>query len=218
MHLTIYFNSKPLFLCSKATGEIEDYLHRNDTISIDELNTHTVKTMIHEMARPEIRAGVFLHNDPEELLDAFKARLTLIQAAGGLVYTDDHHILLIFRKGKWDLPKGKLDEGESLEECAVREVQEETGISSLQLEKPLCITYHTYHQDGQHILKESHWYMMKAAQKEELTPQTEEDIEKCEWAPAGSLGPYMSLTHASIADVARKGAEMLGERTDWVMR
>jgi ADP-ribose pyrophosphatase YjhB (NUDIX family) len=207
MHLTIYFNNKPLYLCDDVSGELEDYLHRGDAIYIDELNVHTVKTMIQEMANPDYVAGVFFHPDLEELLDAFRKKLVVIQAAGGLVYTPDNHILLIFRRGKWDLPKGKLDEGETLEECALREVREETGIEQLELEKPLCVTYHTYHQDGEHILKESHWYLMKTPGKEQLTPQTDEDIEQCIWVPIAEIDSYMTLTHAAIVDVIKAGSQ-----------
>src|SRR5678815_5985833 len=80
-------------------------------------------------------------------------------------HTEDDHLLLISRRGKWDLPKGKLDDNEDIKSCAIREVTEETGLLKVEIERPLCITYHTYHQDGKHILKESHWYLMKAEQQ-----------------------------------------------------
>lgn len=211
MHLTIYFGPKPLFLCTEITKEIDPFLHRDDAVFIDDFNSHTVKAMLYEMNLPNIKAGVFLHHNLDELLKAFKRKFVFIQAAGGLVYTSDHQFLLIFRKGKWDLPKGKLDEGETLETCAVREVQEETGLSRATLEKPLCVTYHTYAEHGKNILKESHWYLMKAANKELLTPQSEEDIEKCEWIGADKLAPYMEDTHPSIIDVLKAGVTILGE-------
>ena len=131
-----------------------------------------------------------------------------IQAAGGLVINPLGALLLIFRRGKWDLPKGKLDKGEDLKACALREVQEETGLSDLALKKPLLVTYHTYTEKGQLILKESHWYLMHHSGQEKLVPQTDEDIEKCEWVAADRLGPYLYNSHPSIADVIRKG---LGE-------
>jgi 8-oxo-dGTP pyrophosphatase MutT (NUDIX family) len=196
MHLTIYFGSKPLFLCTEITKEIDPFLHRDDAVFIDEFNSHTVKAMLYEMNLPNIKAGVFLHDNLDDLLKAFKRKFIFIQAAGGLVYTKEHELLLIFRRGKWDLPKGKLDEGELLETCAVREVKEETGLSNISLEKPLCISYHTYQQDGKSVLKESHWYLMKAANNEILVPQTEEDIEN---------------THPSILDVLKEGVRVLGE-------
>lgn len=207
--IKIYFNNQPLFLNDKITPEIEELLHHEETVFIDDFNFHTVKAMIHKMKLPKTNAGVFLHSNVEETLKAFKKELTLIQAAGGLVYTPENEILFIFRRGKWDLPKGKLEEGEKTEACAVREIKEETGIENLQIDKPLCITYHTYHQDGKHILKESHWFLIKTSKQNNLIPQTEEDIEKCEWTSIDQLTPYLENTHASISDVVNAGVSYL---------
>lgn len=106
----------------------------------------------------------------------------IIRAAGGLVFNEQEQALFIFRRGKWDLPKGKLDEGESLEECAVREVEEETGLKGVVLKNFLLTTYHTYRENGKQLLKESHWYRMEVTGKQELKPQTEEDITEIRWA------------------------------------
>jgi ADP-ribose pyrophosphatase YjhB (NUDIX family) len=211
MHLTIYYNSKPLILCTEITKEIDQSLHQNDVVFIDELNSNGIKHILEQMNLSNVKRGIFLHNDLEELFEAFKKEFQFIQAAGGLVHTEQNDCLLIYRKGKWDLPKGKLDEGEVLDKCAVREVQEETGINAIKLEKQLCITFHTYHQDDKHYLKESHWYLMKANTKEVLTPQTEEDIEKCEWVAIDDLAPYIENMHASVVDVLKAGIQELGE-------
>jgi 8-oxo-dGTP pyrophosphatase MutT (NUDIX family) len=207
----IYFNNKPLFITNQITKELEEYLHHEETVFIDEFNLHTVKAMIHEMDMAKIHAGVFLHDDAEAILKAFKKKLVLIKAAGGLVHTGDNDLLLIFRRGKWDLPKGKLDDNEKIEACAVREINEETGLTNVQIEQTLCVTYHTYHQDGKHILKESHWFLMKAQKQNNLVPQLEEGIEKCEWVPVDQLASYMENTHASILDVVNAGVKILHE-------
>ena len=207
----IYFNNKPLFLTDKVSKDIEEYLHHEDTVFIDDFNIHTVKAMIHEMESQKIHAGVFLHNNVDEALNTFKKKLVCIKAAGGLVHTDEDDLLLIFRKGKWDLPKGKLDDKEDLETCAIREIKEETGLHAVQHEKPLTITYHTYHEDGKHILKESHWFLMKAEKQTVLIPQVKEDIEKCEWVAIDQLAPYMENSHASILDVLKEGVKALHE-------
>ncbi|HTM91769.1 MAG TPA: NUDIX domain-containing protein [Flavisolibacter sp.] len=207
----IYFNNKPLFITNQITKELEEYLRHEDTVFIDEFNVHTVKAMVHEMELPKIHAGVFLHEDVDAVLKSFKKKFVLIMAAGGLIHTEDDHLLLIFRRGKWDLPKGKLDENENIETCAVREAKEETGLTKVEIEKPLCITYHTYHENGKHILKESHWYLMKADKQPNLIPQLEEDIEKCEWVPVDQLAPYMENTHGSILDVVNAGVKALHE-------
>src|SRR5215203_3823715 len=108
----IYFSNKPLFLVNAITPEIDELLHQEDTVFIDEFNSHTVKAMLHEMAMQKIHAGVFLHHDVGALLNSIKKKFTFVQAAGGFIHTGRNEILLIFRRGKWDLPKGKLDEGE----------------------------------------------------------------------------------------------------------
>lgn len=201
MYIKIYFNDKPLFLCDNVDETIEPYIHHDDAVFIDELNTHTVKSMIHEMEQPKIHAGVFFHRDLNELKKVFFKKFTVIQAAGGLVKNEKDEILLIFRRGKWDLPKGKLDEGETLEDCAVREVEEETGLKNVKLIAPLVITYHTYHEGTKFILKESHWYTMKAKGNQSLTPQTEEDIHEIKWVTIEGLEKYMQNSFPSVADV-----------------
>ena len=190
MYITIYFGEKPLFLCDELTDELQPFIHHDDAIFIDELDTHTVKSMIHEMQQEKIHAGVFYHPDLEELKKAFFKKFTLITAAGGLVRNEKNQTLLIFRKGKWDLPKGKLDKKEKLEDCALREVEEETGIKGAKIIEALDITYHTYHEGARFILKDSHWFLMKVSGEQKLTPQTEEDITEIRWVPAPELDRY----------------------------
>ncbi len=204
---TIYFNNKPLFLVNDKSV-VDDYLHREDTMFIDDFDSHTIKTMLYEMEQPGVHAGVFMHDDVDSLLTAFKKKFTLVKAAGGLVHRKKE-ILMIFRKGKWDLPKGKLDEGEDLESCAIREVKEETGLLNVQMQKPLLTTFHTYHENRLHILKESHWFLMKTSDKHELTPQTEEDIEKCEWLNIDDLSAQIANTYPLVKDVITKARTIL---------
>lgn len=201
MYIKIYFNDKPLFLCDNVDETIEPYLHHDDAVFIDELDSHTVKSMIHEMQLDKVHAGVFFHTDLETLKKAFVKKFTLVKAAGGLVLNEQKEILLIFRRGSWDLPKGKLDKGETLEQCAVREVEEETGATNVKLLSPLSITYHTYHEGARFILKESHWYNMSVRGEQKLTPQTEEDIQEIKWVAADNLSEYMKKSYPSVAEV-----------------
>ena len=205
----IYFLGKPLFLTSEITPEIEEHLHHEETIFIDEFNSHTVKAMIHELELEKIIRGVFLHSDVDAMVEAFKKKLTLVKAGGGLVVAPGNNILMIFRKGKWDLPKGKLEEGENMKDCAYREVMEETGIRQIKPGKLLGLTYHTYKENGRHIIKESHWYLMKAGKKEELSPQTEEDITECKWVPLDDINEYREKSYDSIRDVLDMAEEKL---------
>jgi 8-oxo-dGTP pyrophosphatase MutT (NUDIX family) len=201
MFIKIYFGDKPLFLCDAIDKTIEPFVHHDDAVFIDELDTHTVKTMIHEIQQPQIHAGVFFHSDLDKLKKALFKKFTIIKAAGGLVTNQTDEVLLIFRRGKWDLPKGKLDEGENLEQCAVREVEEETGLRNITLLSPLMITYHTYHEGSKFILKESHWYNMKVSGEQKLIPQLEEEIHEIKWVKKTELQPYMKNSFPSVVDV-----------------
>jgi 8-oxo-dGTP pyrophosphatase MutT (NUDIX family) len=208
--LKIYFNQKPLIVTGQITKEVEKYMQKETTLLIDQYNADTMPYVLQKMEE-DTEAVIIITDRENEVLGTLKEQLTLVQAAGGFVYTPDGDVLLIFRRGKWDLPKGKLDEAEELEECAVREVEEETGLSAIHLNEKLLITYHTYYEKTVHILKETHWYLMRVDQQQELIPQTDEDIEKCEWISLHDLASYNEKTHQSIIDVFNKAINVLKE-------
>lgn len=203
MYIKIYFANKPLFLCDEVDDHVQEYLHHDDAVFIDELDTHSVNAMIHEMQQDKIHAGVFFHPDLEELRKAFYKKFNILKAGGGLVLNEHKEALLIFRKGKWDLPKGKLDPGESIEECAVREVEEETGLKDITLKDGLTTTYHTYHEGARFILKESHWFLMNVKGEQVLTPQAAEDIHEVKWVKPARLNQYFDNCFPSVVDVLR---------------
>jgi 8-oxo-dGTP pyrophosphatase MutT (NUDIX family) len=204
MYIKIYFSDKPLFLCDEFNAEINSYAHHDDAVFIDEYSTAAVNSMIHEMKLSKVHAGIFYHNKLDDLKKAFWKKFVPVQAAGGLVENEGGGLLFIYRRKKWDLPKGKLDKGETLEHCALREVREETGLAKLQVKKSLLATYHTYDESGKHFLKETHWFLMKATGNQSLTPQTEEQIEKLEWASGQDLSKYTRNTYPSVVDVLRE--------------
>lgn len=160
--------------------------------------------MIHEMEQDAVHAGVFYHPDLETLRKAFYKKFTIVQAAGGLVVNEHEEALLIFRRGKWDLPKGKLDPGEELGTCALREVEEETGLRNAKLGVPLMVTYHTYHEGSRFILKESHWFNMKCRGEQDLSPQQAEGITEIRWVKAADIPPYYPNTYPSVVDVLQQ--------------
>lgn len=125
-------------------------------------------------------------------------------AAGGLVLNERNELLMIFRRGKWDLPKGKLDEGETIEACAVREVEEETGLRNIQLNELIDTTQHTYTEKGKTIEKLTYWYSMQTDSKQQLIPQTEEDIQQIKWIPATDIHMYLENTYDNIIAIIRK--------------
>lgn len=202
-NLTIYFGNKPVFLCDNITKEIDELKHHPETIYIDEISNAAIKSLLHEINKPQFQQGVLFNKDYKKLKEIFFKNFTLIKAGGGLVKNKYGEILLIFRRGKWDLPKGKLDDNETIEQCAKREVREETGLKEITVSKQIETTYHTYTEFGAHILKESHWFAMKALGNEKLIPQIEEGIVEILWVKKEGLTKYISNTFPAIVDVLK---------------
>ena len=127
----------------------------------------------------------------------------MIEAAGGLVFNKDGDILMIFRNGKWDLPKGKLEKEESIEKCAIREVNEECGIGDLQIVKQLTDTYHTYELNGRKILKRTFWFKMKTGYNRQLIPQTKEGITKAVWVKQHEIIEKLQNSYGNIIELLK---------------
>lgn len=127
-----------------------------------------------------IQGLVFLSDDLEGLWKDFNSLFKNIDAAGGVVTNGDNDVLMIYRNDTWDLPKGKLEKGEQVEEAALREVEEECGITDLTLAEPITRTYHTYPLKDKMVLKCTHWFLMNSEQKD-FVPQLDEGITKVEW-------------------------------------
>jgi len=145
----------------------------------------------------------FAAEDVEALFSEFKNQFKYIEAAGGLVFNQKNEILAIHRLGRWDLPKGKVEDGETITEAALREVEEECGISNLKLGDELESTYHTYRMNNKWVLKRSYWFRMAYSGEEDLVPQTEEDIEKVTWLSTSRLEEFRASTYASILEVIK---------------
>jgi 8-oxo-dGTP pyrophosphatase MutT (NUDIX family) len=121
------------------------------------------------------------YDDVEELISIFESIFVINEAAGGLIQNDNNRFLFIFRRGSWDLPKGKLENRETIEEAAIREVMEETGVQNIELGAKITETYHSFKdKKGRRIIKKSHWFKMNTT-TQVLIPQTEEDIELAKW-------------------------------------
>ena len=130
--------------------------------------------------------------------------MEIIEAAGGMVLNIQGDVLMIFRRGFWDLPKGKIDPGESTEICAIREVQEETGINRLEIIEKLQVTYHTYTLGNKTILKPSHWFKMIHTDNEKTIPQTEEDITEIRWMNQKEVTAILNKSYESISELLSK--------------
>ncbi len=137
------------------------------------------------------------HADIKFLWKEFKKHFKIIEAAGGIVFNKINKMLFIFRNGKWDLPKGKVEKGETFPKTAIREVQEECGIFDLTLKNFITTTYHIYEEKDKQILKASHWYTM-ISETEEFIPQIEEAITKVEWKDSKGIQSAIENTYPNI--------------------
>jgi 8-oxo-dGTP pyrophosphatase MutT (NUDIX family) len=142
------------------------------------------------------------HHDIDELQERFKSCFHQIYAGGGLVRNENGDYLIIKRLGKWDLPKGKVNKNETIEQAAVREVSEETGLTGIEIVSPLLSTYHSYFVE-EHILKRTSWYEMIYHGKETPVPETEEDITEIRWVKKEELAHFTSNTFPAIIDVLK---------------
>ncbi len=201
MYIKIYFGDKPVFLCDDVSEDLHEYLHHPDTVFIDEISRPALKSMLHEIVKTDFHSGIIFHADLDKLKKDFFKMFSIVEAAGGLVENDKGEWLLIHRRGSWDLPKGKIDKGETPEAAAVREVEEETGLKNVKRNKAICSTYHTYHDFGKFILKPTYWYAMKVNGQQILSPQTEEDITEVKWVKKKDADGYFDKMYPSIRDV-----------------
>jgi 8-oxo-dGTP pyrophosphatase MutT (NUDIX family) len=194
----VFFNDRKLFL----TDNFAKHFQVRHGLFYKFRDLEDLKELIHfynQLSR--IESLYIFHSDIDELRDAFRQCFIPIYAAGGLVKNLKEEYLLIFRRGKWDLPKAKLDNGESFADAALREVEEECGISNLGIVRPLLSTYHTYpYQDGL-ALKKTSWFEMIYKDTEVPVPQHEEDIEEVRWVAEDQLKTYLPESYSTIVDV-----------------
>ncbi len=148
-------------------------------------------------ARSDLSGVVIQCEELDELWADFRAHFREIDAAGGLVTTPEGELLMIHRFGKWDLPKGKRESDEAIEQCAVREVIEECGINNVHIVAPLPDTYHVYQQRGIRYLKRTFWYRMQTV-KQKLRPQTEEGILEARWMALDQIDWHTMPSYPNI--------------------
>ena len=144
---------------------------------------------------------------PEEILIKLQDYYRLIEAAGGLVQNEKGEYLFILRLGKWDLPKGKAEKGETHLQNALREVKEETGLQNLETLESMPSSFHMYHLKGHVVLKRTHWFKMKVKGSDKLIPQLEENIELAEWIAPTDLKKVLDNTYASIYNVIQNAVK-----------
>lgn len=196
----VFFNDRIVFL----TDDL-DHLYINKKImfytysSFDNLKSFMEKFRNNAV----VRQAYIYHDDLEKLIVEFKSIFEFIETAGGLVFNTKDKILFIKRFGKWDLPKGKIEQGETTEEAAKREVSEECGISNLVIKGSLCTSYHIYEKNEITYLKKNHWYNMFYDGNEELVPETKEGVEFAKWFEKDDIEAVKENTHPSIIDILK---------------
>ena len=185
----VFVNDKPIILTDSLPKEnkYKVYLFKNLIVSeiLDKLTSNSINGILIFCDNLELSKELFFKN--------FKT----ISAAGGLVLNPKKELLFIYRNNSWDLPKGCIEKGESIETAAIREVEEECGIFNLKLIKPLTTTYHIYNQNGI-TLKETHWFLMTSDYNKELVSQIEEGITEVIFKNKKAVNEALKNSYANI--------------------
>lgn len=183
-----------------------DYFNKAETTQKSVFtNKSSLVELLNRLLNKEYSDEYIIYSfDFETLWKNFTANFKVIDAAGGLVHNDKNELLFIFRKGKWDLPKGKVEKNELIFDAAKREVEEECGLTDLRVNNKLTTTYHTYKDGGKWVLKASYWYDMHSNQTK-LTPQLEEGITDVCWKAKDSCKKeVMHNTYKSVAHLLKE--------------
>ncbi len=186
----IFVGDKPIILTTKPKDKkgVKNY----------NLKTVILRNVIRKLNNSSIKEARLVHKNQEKLLKKFLKKAPNVIAGGGKVYNDKGKVLFIFRNGKWDLPKGKIEKKESIEETAIREVEEETGVTGLKITKPLETTYHIFKRRGRYRIKITYWFEMKTSFDGKLYPQEKEGITKVKWLGKKKIEKAMENSYANI--------------------
>lgn len=147
----------------------------------------------------DVETMVLQSADIDKTWETFRSLYTEMKAAGGVVINENHQLLMIFRNGKWDLPKGKIEKGEEPDTAAIREVYEECGIGMLKLSKQIETTFHTYPFKESKVLKKTYWFLMTTTDRNTPVPQFEENILDVQWKNKSEVKKALQNSYASIA-------------------
>ena len=202
----VFYNDRTVFFTPTDQG-IED-LPENQVHYFK--NKKQLKNIISDFQDNQYITQLFIiHPDIEFVFNKFIKLYKLIEAAGGLVKNSSDQVLIIYRREKWDLPKGKLEKKETPEIGAIREVEEECGIDNLKIIKLIDKTYHTYKLGKKDILKRTYWFEMISNSTKKLIPQTEEEITEVKWFNKKDLVEVVQNTFPSIIEILKKGGYLL---------
>lgn len=171
---------------------------------------HLLKLMTDKRFK-KVHAIFISSRKKRDLINYIKSKFKVVKAAGGIVEKEGK-FLLIYRRKVWDFPKGKLDKGETIEKCAVREVEEETGVK-VKLDKKIEAVWHTYIDRKKYILKKTYWYAMHCVNDKKMAPQKAEGIKKVEWMSIDEVRKALHDSYKSIRYVMQEYMKMLKQST-----
>ena len=185
----VFINDKPIIITSSEKKELNYTSLFFKSVVIDEI--------IHKLQNQVLNGINLISNNLEKDWKSFLTNFDVLQAAGGLVINPQNEVLFIYRNGKWDLPKGHVEKKESIENAAVREVEEECGIQKLSIIEKLTVTYHIYFLNGIK-LKETHWFLMNTNDSKNPRPQLEEGITDVGFRNKNEINELMNNTYSNI--------------------
>ncbi len=197
--MNIFHNDKLLILKEKDDFSYPEYF------AICVKNKRDLNMFVQRWLKMKNCDNIIIYGYPlKKLIDDFKSLFNYVKAAGGIVKNNEEKILFIKRWNMWDLPKGKMEKGETAGETALREVKEETGLKNLYLENKLAETYHIYFYAPPYYLKRTYWYAMITNQSKGLIPQTKEDITEVVWLDKKQCEKAFSETYRTLRETLAK--------------
>ncbi len=197
----VFVYNKPIILTNDAERYLLNNINSAHFLFLRGGGAQNFRSALQHLEQSSSYGAVIEDESVDGLLSTLKKTFHNIIAGGGVVTSENESLLMIYRRGKWDLPKGKLEDGEDVETCAIREVKEETGLEEVKVTKALEPSYHLYHEGEQVILKITYWYCMHAPEDQTLSPDMAEKITEVKWITPEKQALYLSETFESIKEI-----------------
>ena len=190
----VFFNQKPLILTSKI-------IKSSDSSPLMHIKFSSKNQILKAVKSKKIQSVYIYHKNIKKLWEIFTKKFPIKDAAGGLVQRNDDKLLFIYRKNRWDLPKGGVEKNELIIEAAQREVKEETGLADLIVINKIGETYHIFSNGNNYRLKRTYWFKMKSGYKGDLSPQKEEGIISAEWISKKRIPEILENAYENIKEI-----------------